>query len=335
MTDSDFAALAEKADTLAEQGEWGELYAALAPEESKLYSRPHMAYRFGEALYHTARFDRLQSFAGKLEESARDSADPRTMMKALNLAFIARFEQGDVTAARHKGEALLELAEAEDDDEILAKSANNMGLVYSLEGDWSQAISHFQLALPLYERTGQARGLAQTHHNLGNAYRYLERLDDSEESYRKASELAQGIGYPFMAAMATVGRADIKRLQERHDMARGLAERGIARARSVGDPVSEADGLRVRALIRASGEERDDTALDDLRRARELADDANASLLVAEIDKNAGVVLMDLGRLDEARKHLESAVSTFENQGARMEADRARRHIEKLESRDR
>lgn len=331
MTGRDFDELARQADALAEEGAWQELHDLLAPTEDELLSRPAVAYRYGEALYHTARFRRLESFAGDLEDRARDDADPRAMMKALNLGFVARFEQGRVEAARSKGEALLELAEAEEDGETLAKSANNMGLVHSLVGDWSRAISYYRLALPLYEREGRARGLAQTHHNLGNAYRYLDRLDDADRQYRKASRLAEEIGYPFMTTMNTLGRADVERLRDETELALRLVERGLEQARAVGDPVSEADGLRIRALVRASDPDERGDALEDLRRARELAEGAGSDLLVAEIDRDTGVVLGELGRVDEARELLESAVTSFADLGARMESERARGHLDELD----
>lgn len=334
MSDPDLDRLAGRADALAEEGAWQELHDALAPLEDALPDRPSLAYRFGEALYHTARFDRLEAFAARLEEAARAGAHARVLMQALNLAFVARFELGKLEEARAKGEALVELAEAEGDDGLLAKGANNMGLIHSLEGDWEQALSCFRLALPLYERTGAGRGLAQTHHNLGNAFRYLERPDESDRAYRKAAELADEIDYPFVSAMATLGRADLERVRGRPGMARRLVERGLRQARSVGDPVTEADGLRIRGLLRASGGEDTAGGLDDLRRARELAEGSGSDLLAAEIEKDTGAVLGEAGRADEARESLQAAIATFTGLGARTEAERAREHLAELDGGD-
>lgn len=331
MSDPDPGRLASRADALAEEGAWQELHDVLAPLEDELLDRPALAYRYGEALYHTARFGRLETFAARLEERARAEADARTLMQALNLAFVARFELGELEEARGKGQALVELAEAEGHDGLLAKGANNMGLIHSLEGDWEQALSCFRLALPLYERTAAGRGLAQTHHNLGNAFRYLGRPDESDRAYREAAELAEKIGYPFMSAMATLGRADLERIRGHPEVARRLVERGLRQARSVGDPVTRADGLRIRGLLRASGTEEAAGALEDLRRARELADGSGSDLLTAEIDKDTGAVLAELGRVDEARKSLESAIASFTELGARMEAERAREHLDDLD----
>lgn len=331
MSDPDLDGLAGRADELAEAGAWQELRDALAPREDELPARPSLAYRYGEALYHTAGFDRLEGFADRLEAAARDAADARALMQALNLSFVARFELGRLEEARAKGEDLLQLAEAEGHDGLLAKSANNMGLIHSLEGDWEQALSCFRLALPLYEQTGAGRGLAQTHHNLGNAFRYLDRPDESDRAYRKAAELAERIGYPFLLAMATLGRADLERTLGHEGVARRLVERGLRQARSVGDPVSEADGLRIRALLRVSEEGDTAGALDDLGRARELADGSGSDLLAAEVARDRGAVLDAAGRRDEARRALESAVASFADVGARMEAERARELLEGLD----
>lgn len=331
MSESDLEGLAGRADRLAEDGAWQDLHDLLAPRVDELLDRPSIAYRYGEALYHTARFGRLEGFSDRLEETARAGADARALMQALNLAFVARFELGRLEEARTKVEDLLELAEAEGHDGLLAKSANNMGLVHSLEGDWEQALSCFRLALPLYERTGAGRGLAQTHHNLGNAFRYLEHPDESDREYRKAGELAEKIGYPFLLTMAILGRADLERTRGHTAVARRLVKRGLQQARSVGDPVSEADGLRIRALLRATEEDDAAGALDDLSRARELAGGAGSDLLIAEIDRDTGRVLDDTGRPDEARRALESAIASFTDLGARMHAERTRARLDDLE----
>lgn len=323
--------LSGRVEALGADGRWGELYDLLAPVDADVLVRRNvLAYRFGEALYHTARFEDLAEFARRYEKAAREDANAQGVLRALNLAFIARFETGRLDAARRKAEELMELAEAEGDDALLAKSANNMGLVFSLEGDWEQALANFQLALPLHDRTGDLRGLAQVHHNLGNAHRYLGRLDDAVDAHREAAALAGELGYPFLVAMSTVGRAEVEMLRGDGEVARRLVERGLREARTVGDPVSEADGLRVRALVRAREPDERDAALDDLRQAGRLAEETGSRLLAAEVERDTAAVLEQLGRVDDARERLEGAVAAFDALGASMHARRARSALEDL-----
>lgn len=322
--DPDAGELTRRADEIAASGDWEELRAFLEGVERDLVlSRNALAYRFGEALYHTARFDELERFSHEYEERARSASDVSGLLQALNLRFIPAFETGRLDDAWRRAQDLLELASAEGEEEMQAKSAHNVALVYSLRGSWEEALSYFQLALPLYERLGVTRGVAQVHQNLGNVYRYLERLDEATDAHRVAERLARRIGYTFGVAMATVGRAEVELLRGEVEFARQLVEKGLQRARSAGDPLTEADGLRVLALVDLeSGHVR--RALAHLDDAADLAGRAESRVLEGEVHRDRARVLAAGGETGRAAEEISEAISHFEASGARFDADRAR-----------
>jgi len=312
----------QRTRSLAAEGEWEWLRESLGEiERPSVAADPILAYAFGEALYHTGRMRELAAFAQEYEETARAAADPRETMRALNLRGIAAFELGEMEDSHQSFDTLMELAEAEGDEEMLARAANNLGAIANLRGRRHEAIAYYSLAIPIYQKLNQARGLAQTHHNLGLSYRDLGRPDDSAAAYSRAISLAEGISYPLVVAMSTVGRAEIELQRGDVELSRRLVDRGLTLSRGVPDPISEAEALRVRGLAKArqagSAESR---AQADLEAALLLARDTGNRLLEAEINRDMGRLALERGESSEAAQLLESSLRGFHTIGAAAEA---------------
>lgn len=328
MDASDLDTLRERADGLAAELRWRELADLLAPVPVEdLVSRRGLAYRLGEAYYHTGRMEELRAFGSAMESGMRRERDAPGRMRALNLQGIAAFELGRVDEARRAFGALLEVAEAEGDEDMLARAANNLGALANLQGRREEALSLYQLALPLYQRIGQLRGLAQTHQNLGISFRDLRLLRESDAAYREAAEIGRGFGYTPIVAMATVGRAEVAVLRGEPELGRELAERGLALAREAGDPITEGVALRVRGVARAADPRE---ARSDLRAALEIAVRTANALLEAETLRDLGRLERAAGDAAEAARHLRDAADRLAGLGAagdaaalRTEADAA------------
>lgn len=313
--------LLARADKLVAEARWQELHGLLSEvPRSELFSSSELAYRHGEALYHLGRMTDLAAYASELEAAMRRARDTKGVMRALNLGGIAAFELGDVAEARGRFDALLELAEGEKDDDMLARAANNLGALANLQGRRAEALSMYRLALPLYQKLGQTRGLAQTHQNLGISFRDLGQYEEAAAAYREAAELGRGFGYSPIVAMATVGRAEVEVLRGDPELAASFAEAGLLLARQVGDPITEGTALRVRAMTRAGGGEEDlDAALADLEEARRLGRETGHVLLEAEAERDTARVLVRSGRPAEGLQALRSALAKLESLGAELQ----------------
>lgn len=322
-------ALREPADALAGESRWAGLVDLLAPVPvERLISRPGLAYRLGEAYYHTGRMEDLRELADRLQDGMRRERDTTGVMRALNLAGIAAFELGRVDAARRAFESLMELAEGEGDEDMLARAANNLGALANLQGRRAEALSLYQLALVLYQRLGQLRGLAQTHQNLAISFRDMRLLRESDFEYRQAEEIGRSFDYAPIVAMATVGRAELAALRNDPEVARKLVERGLALARELGDPITEGIALRIRALARSASPppsaDAEEPALSearaDLGAALELARRTGNLLLEAESLRDLARLERRRGRGPEADGLFRRAVDRFSVLGADGEA---------------
>lgn len=325
--------LRNRAAALAADGEWTALHELLRAEPaSALLSDARLAYHAAEALYHTGRMAELAEYAGAYEEAAREAADLPGTMKALNVGGIAAFELGRTSEAEVRFDLLMELAEAEGDQDMLARAANNLGALANLKGRRHEAIAYYNLAIPLYQKLDQVRGLAQSHHNLAMSYRDLDRFDDSVDEYKQSVVLAYQIDYVPLVAMATTGRAESELRRGDVDLSRELAVRGLQMARDVGDPISESEALRVCGLTHATHRGDPDKARQDFEAALELARATGNALLEAEVER-------DLGRLEriderpaEATRLLESARDRFLSLGAAAAAHEVSSDLDSLQN---
>ncbi|MFV1988556.1 MAG: tetratricopeptide repeat protein, partial [Gemmatimonadota bacterium] len=240
---------------------------------------------------------------------------------------VAAFELGDMETATRSLDALIELAQAEDDAEMLAPAANNLGAIADLQGRVEEALSYYRLALPLYEQADRPHGVAQIHHNLGLSYRELNRIGEAVRCHVKAVEVAEGVGYRPLVALSLSARAECELARGDQGIAAELADRSIQISRACEDPVSEGDALRVRGVVRCRRGDLEG-ALADLAAATELAGRTGNSLLHAESLRDQGRCLSQAGRPGEARALLLRAVTGFVELGAVAKADAIARELD-------
>ena len=236
-------------------------------------------------------------------------------MQALNLKGIAAFELGRPGEARRAFDNLMELAEAEQDHDMLARAILNLGALANLQGDPATALSLYQLALPLFQKLEQIRGLSQTHQSIAMSYRDLSLYSDAEDEYQKAIRLGLGFGYTPIVAMAVIGRAEVLVLRRDPQAALGLLDWGLQLSRQLGDPITEGTGLRIRALARTALNEIT-AARKDLEQALDLARTTGNTLLKAETLRDLGFLAIRSGSRGTAGELLEAATEAFRQLGS-------------------
>lgn len=310
-------------------GDWRALYERLRDvDRAELLADPSLAYRFGECLYYTGRMLELSSYGAELEIASREASDTYGIMRALNLAGTAAFELGQIDEASEKYHRLQDMAEVEENEDMLSRAANNLGMIANLRGHPEEAIACYRMAIPVYQRLRQMRGLAQTCHNLGLSYRDLGRLDDAVKAFQEAADLAESINHQPLLCMSIVGRAEVQLMASDKELSCELVQRGLQLARDAGDPISEAEALRVRGLAKSDSVESECAeALSDFDAAARLARQTGNVLLEAEIDRDVGRAYWKLGRAAAARAKLERAADLFENLGALAAATACRAEL--------
>jgi len=313
----DFVGLLASARAHAAQGNWvavrdcleGSENAAADPTTRLL--RAEAELRLGN--FRLAR-ETLEQIVPALE---RRQAGP-AVLQAVNMLGAAHFELGELPEAEAAFARALELAHATAADLVMARATNNLGLIANIRGSPVEALARYRLAVPLYQRIGNARGLAESFHNMAISFRDLRQLDEADNHERRAIEFAREGASPQLLAMARAGRAELSLLRGEPHVAEAEARLAVEDYGSVADPVGQADALRVVGLARLALGARKD-ALAALDHSVELARAHGSALVEAEGLRARAELWAAAGRTDRARADAATAAGLYERLGAETE----------------
>jgi tetratricopeptide (TPR) repeat protein len=301
----------------ARRGEWGAVLDLLGVEPVHGLD-PELILVLAEAGLRTGRLALAQALLGPLLPALERQGNTPAQRRAVNMLGAAAFELGLMDEAEGQFNSALALANGAGDHLTIGRATNNLGMIAHIHGQYDRALSHYQLAVPAYQRLGFRAGLAETHHNMALALRELGRLDEADRQERRAIEFAREAGDSRLLAMAQVGRADISLRRGEPAVAEAGARQGAERYAGIPDALGEADALRLAGSAR--------TALGSLAGARQALDRAvelavlhGSALIEAEARAARARLAARESAWDEARADTERAAALYAGLGADRE----------------
>ena len=260
---------------------------------------------------------------------ARMLGNRRLMAETLNALGGLELETRNLGAAESALTEALDLAA--EHPPVLARVAQNLGIVANIRGDLAAAESHYRRSLAAFESLGDRSGSAITLHNLGMLTADRGAHAEACALYRQCERLADAAGEAHLAALCRVNHAESLLALGRVKEGRATVERAGSSLEALGARFDAPDVERVLALCeRAEGS--DAQAETRLGRARELAQLTDARLSDAEIVRDLGRLYAQTGRPAQARHALREAVDAFGDLGALAEARATRLELEILGS---
>lgn len=304
--------LATQARVLASRNAWGEVAALLGSpgERTTVSGDLELVCLLGEALLRTGRSREARALFTDTLTQFRDFGGNPTMRRARNLCGAAHFELGEYDEALTAFSRAAELAQLDGDDLLVAQSSNNLAMIANIRGRHEEALARYRVALPAYQRLGNAIGLARSMHNIAITYRDTERFDDADEYEQRAIAEARAAGDEALVAIVMAGRAEIQLMRGDPSMAEATALHAATLLAQVPDPARRADALRLagKARTRTGDHHGARSVLDE---AIETARDCGAALIEAESLRARAEVLRLLGDPSAARADAESALGLF------------------------
>jgi tetratricopeptide (TPR) repeat protein len=201
-----------------------------------------------------------------------------------------------------------------------ARATTNLGVIANLRGRHQAALAQYRLAIPAYQRLGFPRGLGETHHNLAITLRDLGQLDEADRQERRAIAFAEEAGHRQVGAMARAGRAELGLRRGEPEVAAAGARLAAREYLRLGEPVGEADALRLLGMAA--------TVLGSLAEARsaidrglKLADRYGSLLLKAEALRARAGVLLQAGETHHAARAVADARALLDELGATAERE--------------
>ncbi len=205
----------------------------------------------------------------------------------------------------------------------------NLGVVQYAQGNYAQAIDHYQRSLAMRERLGQSLGMADCHINLGETYRAQGNLDQAIVHLEEGLRIAQDIG--AQDAEAECLRQLAECYLEIHVPERALAvcEKALTYAKSVGNRQEEA------AIYRVIGKAHTETQ--NLTEALHNLEHSVTILRELKQEFDLGTVLVDYAHVlkiaakpAETRAALTEALAIFEKLQLSQEQERVRAALAEL-----
>jgi len=255
------------------------------------------------------------ALAAAAEARFRARGDVDGRMRSENLLGAVAFETGQVGDAERFFGTALELAHTLDDSLMTARASNNLASVAHLTGRPELALSLYRTGLLSYQRLGDRRGMAETSHNLGIAFRQLRQWTDAERAAEAAVRHAEQLGDAALQGLALVGLAELHLEMKSWPLAEREIERAAALAAEGDDPIGVAEAGRLRALLHL-GLGDATAALRASLAARDEARRLGSALLEAECTTVAARAARTLGDEEQAGRLRAEAEAGLSRLGA-------------------
>lgn len=198
-----------EAQQLADAGRYGQLVTYLGQRpRDELEQSPMLALLYGIAHSRLGRLDLGRQWARVALSQARVLGDRKVEVRALNVCGAIALERGGINEATDFFTEAQEEATRDNDMSTVGRCANNLGIIANMQGEYGRAVAAYTRAIAAYQQAGNERGIVESQHNLGIAYRELERLDDALGAADDAVTRAGRLADPVLKAQALAGRAD-------------------------------------------------------------------------------------------------------------------------------
>jgi len=249
---------------------------------------------------------------------------------AVNMLGMFRWQQGELDEAVRLYNDARERAVRAGDAKLAAITAQNLGVIANIRGDFARAQEFYQASLADYRSMGLVRDVCIALNNLGMVYTDTERWDEAELSYREAIELVRDLRDIGLRVQIEVNVVEMWVARRDFDRARAAADAAMELASQMGDAHIPGDAYRLLGVIeRESGDLTSAESM--LERAAEIAAARQDMLLMAETSREQAEVHRRQGRNRETLQALNRAHQLFTQLRARRDladVDRQTTHLE-------
>lgn len=311
-----------EAQRMADKGRYADLLVYLGQRsQQELERSPTLLLLMAVGHARLGRTDVARHWALAALTRARSCGDRAAEVRALNVNGAVALERGGINEAVHFFARAQDEAVLDGDLATVGRAANNLGVIANMQGEYGRAVGAFTRAIAAYQRARLDRGMAESQHNLGIAYRDQGNLSDARHAADDAVHLATLAGDRSLRAQAIAGRAEINIACGDADLAIREAMLASEVHRELKDPVREAEDQRILGnALALSG--RHEEAASVLREVIARAETYSRPLLVAITQRDLAQLELRQGHAEEARHLAQQARGIFQQLGASVEVEK-------------
>ncbi len=206
-------------------------------------------------------------------------------------------ERGDLAEAGEWYHQAMQLAA--ENVTLIGKIEQNLGILASIRGDWSEALQRYNYSLAAYEANSDQHGCAIAHHNLGRINADRKQWAEADSHYQTSQVLAEVAGDRHLVGMAVMNRAEVRFAKRDYEGARAGAEKALEIFNEIESRRDKAGAHRL--LGKVFGHRGQITLAEShLRSALEIAASASCPLTEADAAKELAALYRAQGRSGDA-----------------------------------
>jgi tetratricopeptide (TPR) repeat protein len=323
-------AILARARELYEARDYAGLVLLLSPlRRAELVAAAELGFLLADAWQRTG--DRAAALAllEELEPACARRGNDRLSRNVVNLQGVVLFGLGKLAEAERAWRRLMSASSRAEDENFVARSNNNLGVIYTLLGDRVAALVSYGRAITAYQRLGYLRGLAQAHQNKAITYREMDHWREAEHHFQRAIDYATADGSPDEVARAKQERALLLCYEGERRLAEVTARHALSRWEQLGDPAGIGDTRRVLGTV-ALADQRLAMAEQEAGQALAIAHTTHNTLLEAEIHELLAAVEGARAGGAAGESHLARADELFASMGAERWGAQLRDRLRRL-----
>ncbi|MES2397083.1 MAG: tetratricopeptide repeat protein [Bacteroidota bacterium] len=255
----------------------------------------------------------------------KDNADTN---KVIHSNFLCReyAKIGLYDSAMYVSENALQLAQQLNFKKGIAKCYNNIGIVYSIKGNYPQAIDNFLKALKINEALKNKNGIAVLLGNIGNIYKTQDDYPKALYYYFKALKMTEELGDKASMANNLANLGVVSKSQGDYPKALNYYFKSLKINEELGNKNGIADILVNLGIVYDYKGEREE-ALNYYFKALKMNEELGNKRGLAAALSNIGSLYSETGKFKEAEQYLKKAITIGNDIGA---LDYLRKSEEKL-----
>jgi diguanylate cyclase (GGDEF)-like protein/putative nucleotidyltransferase with HDIG domain len=261
-----------------------------------------------------ASWDCLEAALAVAEACGDDAAGGH----ATNIQAVVRWRQGELDEAERLYLNARSRALHAKDAKLAAMTAQNLGVLANIRGDFDVARSHYEASLAEYRALGLLRDVCVALNNLGLLHTHQRRWEDAHRAFAEACEIADLAGDLSARILLDVNFAELWVARGEYAYAQGAVRHALDLAARTGDAAAIGQATKLQGIIAREAGDLDE-AEQHFVRAEEMAATRTDILLQAEIARERADLARRLGRNRDVLQHLNRSHGLFDRLRAARE----------------
>lgn len=273
----------------------------------------HFSAIFGASNYGTS-FAQNRSVDSLQILLKKDNADTN---KVIHSNFLCReyAKIGLYDSAMYVSENALQLAQQLEFETGIAKCYNNIGIVYSIKGNYPQAIDNFLKALKINEALKNKNGIAVLLGNIGNIYKIQDDYPKALFYYFKALKMTEELGDKASMANNLANLGVISKSQGDYPKALNYYFKSLKINEELGNKNGIADIFVNLGTVYDYQGKREE-ALKYYFKALKMSEELGNKRGLVAVLSNIGSIYSETGKFQEAEQYLKRAITIGNDIGA-------------------